>query len=356
MLIIFFSRPTSSRWRTRGESKHLKRKASRSSGLPFTDEKGRQRDGKALKPVGNHTHGENSKYKCESFSEDERKSIFNEYWKLGENYKAKKNLLLQFTKKHEVFRRRSHNEQEDPKRNVSYSYFLLKDNVAVPVCKTFFCATFGISYKPIEKAHSNRLSATNTFAGEDGRGKQPTANKLPDDVLAGIKKHIESFPVVESHYCRKESSRKYLDCKLNITKMHELYLQTITEQPKAKISYQMYQKIFCTDYNMSFYKPRKDTCGQCSVYETLAPEDPKKIELEEGYKAHLARKESARNSMKADIEAAKSDPELVVATVDLQSVLQIPTSSESLFYYKRKLCVYNLTIYVENEKKGIQFG
>lgn len=135
--------------------------------------------------------------------------------------------------------------------------------------------------------------------------------------------------------------------------MYELYLQSVAEHPESKISYQMYQKVFCTNYNLSFHKPRKDTCGQCSVYESLAEEDPKKSELQEEYKAHLARKEAARNAMKADIEAAKSDPELVVAPVDLQSVLQIPQSSESLFYYKRKLCVYNLTIYVENEKKGI---
>jgi len=209
---------------------------------------------------------------------------------------------------------------------------------------------FQVTLKPIYFYH---LNATVNVSGEDCRGKQASVNKLSLDILDRIKRHIESFPVVESHYCRKNSRRKYLDCKLNITKMHEMYLQSVAEQPDAKISYQMYQKVFCTDYNLSFHKPRKDTCGQCSVYESLATNDPKKADLEESYLAHLSRKDSARNAMKADVDAAKSDSDLLVATVDLQSVLQIPQSSESSFFYKRKLCVYNLTIYVENEKEGV---
>lgn len=139
--------------------------------VKFTDEKGRQRDRKALKPIGNHVHGKNSKYKCEIFTEENRKAIFNEYWGLAENYKAKKNFLLQFTKRLSVFRRRSQKEQDDPKRNVSYSYFFPKENVSIPVCKSFFCDTLCISYKPIEKAHKNRLPSSNMFSGEDGTRK-----------------------------------------------------------------------------------------------------------------------------------------------------------------------------------------
>lgn len=51
--------------------------------------------------------------------------------------------------------------------------------------------------------------------------------------------------------------------------------------------------------------------------------------------------------MKMDIEASKVDPLLVVATMDFQSVLSIPQSAKSAFYYKRKLCQYNLTMYIE---------
>ncbi len=35
----------------------------------------------------------------------------------------------------------------------------------------------------------------------------------------------------------------------------------------------------------------------------------------------------------------------MVGTFDLQSVLQIPFGDASPLYYKRKLCLYNLTLY-----------
>jgi len=69
---------------------------------------------------------------------------------------------------------------------------------------------------------------------------------------------------------------------------------------------------------------------------------------ETAYVEHISRKEASRRKMKSSIDDAKTDNQKVVATMDLQSVLQIPQSRESQFYYKRKLCLYNLTFYVEN--------
>jgi hypothetical protein len=46
-----------------------------------------------------------------------------------------------------------------------------------------------------------------------------------------VQKHIESFPVVDGHYTRKDSNRKYLGADLNITRMYQLYL----EQCKGEI-------------------------------------------------------------------------------------------------------------------------
>lgn len=66
--------------------------------------------------------------------------------------------------------------------------------------------------------------------------------------------------------------------------------------------------------------------------------------LQANFVSHQKRKSDSRASREKDIELAKGDDKLLVATIDLQSVLQIPQSAESLFYYKRKICVYNLTI------------
>ena len=42
----------------------------------------------------------------------------------------------------------------------------------------------------------------------------------------------------------------------------------------------------------------------------------------------------------------------MTATFNLQSVLQLPCSDVSSMYYKRKLCVYNFTIYEANSRVG----
>ena len=38
-------------------------------------------------------------------------------------------------------------------------------------------------------------------------------------------------------------------------------------------------------------------------------------------------------------------PEVAIATFDLQSVLQIPSTQVSQLYYSRKLNMFNLTVY-----------
>jgi len=47
----------------------------------------------------------------------------------------------------------------------------------------------------------------------------------------------------------------------------------------------------------------------------------------------------------ADKNEASTKPEVAIATFDLQSVLQIPSTQVSQLYYSRKLNMFNLTVY-----------
>lgn len=104
-----------------------------------------------------------------------------------------------------------------------------------------------------------------------------------------------------------------------------------------------YRRIFCSDYNLSFYKPKKDQCQSCIAYETRNAE--KTAEIEENYAAHLRRMDDCNAAKIRDKERAVEDDKFVSVTFDLQSVFQIPSSDVSPMYYSRKNCVYNLTIY-----------
>lgn len=70
--------------------------------------------------------------------------------------------------------------------------------------------------------------------------------------------HINLFPVVESHYCRADSDRKYLEVRLSIAEMYRLFKE---ENPRNAeiISMSMYSKIFRENFNYYFFMLKKDT-------------------------------------------------------------------------------------------------
>lgn len=68
-------------------------------------------------------------------------------------------------------------------------------------------------------------------------------------------------------------------------------------------------------------------------------------QLETLYNTDIERKKEANVAKEKYKIRSESHPTFMSATVDLQSVLQIPSSKESLLYYCGKLCIYNCTIY-----------
>ena len=83
------------------------------------------------------------------------------------------------------------------------------------VCKQFFMTTLCVGDKLIRCTLSKQQHGG--FASVDKRGKHTPSNKT-DTRKQYVKTHIESFPVVESHYTRKSTKRKYQSQDLNIPK------------------------------------------------------------------------------------------------------------------------------------------
>lgn len=326
----------------------------RNSGKPYTSHTGKSYAAKQVKPILNPHHNDKSGYLCCKFDGDSRQKFFDSFWNHGENYKAKKEFLLRFTDKVKAKRpRKVHQSAESSSRKqYSYFYFMSINGQKVKVCKDFFLKTLDINFERVIHAHEHADEAK-SFHQKDARGSHAPVNKTKPEVLTAIRNHIESFPKAPSHYCRKDSKREYLeDPKLSISKMHRLFMEA---NPNVKVSLPLYQKIFCQNYNISFHVPKKDKCSNCCKFANTPSTDPEYEKVKEEHESHIRRKDLCRAAMHRDVEAAKSDSTLLVATMDLQSVLQIPYADESQFYYKRKLCFYNLTFYVENDKTGYCF-
>jgi hypothetical protein len=81
-----------------------------------------------------------------------------------------------------------------------------------------------------------------------------------------VQKHIESFPVVDGHYTRKDSNRKYLGADLNITRiyMYQLYLEQCKGEIPEKdiVSQSVYRKVFNEEYNLTNCSNLASACSK----------------------------------------------------------------------------------------------
>ena len=89
----------------------------------------------------------------------------------------------------------------------------------------------------------------------------------PFPFLTQVVEHIWSFEPEQSHYTRhKAPEKRYLEPSLNLTKIYNDFLKlkghVLGTAAKPPLSISSFRKIFFS-YNLSFRKPRKDTCGKC---------------------------------------------------------------------------------------------
>ena len=169
-------------------------------------------------------------------------------------------------------------------------------------------------------------------------------NKTNSDQMALVNEHITSFPAVAAHYTRKDTNRKFLGADLNIRKMYDLYKEWVKDKGVA-VSHYVYRKTFNDQHNFSFHKPRKDQCELCTKYDIAKEAGKVDKQLQLLYDDHHKSKQAAREAKEADKKEAGVNPSYHSATFDLEAVLTTPCTRVSQLYYKRKLSVYNLSVY-----------
>jgi hypothetical protein len=294
--------------------------------------------------------GPTCKLKChEKIDDYTRKAVFQSYWAMGDVNKQRE-FIARHTEKTKVERHRirgkprskdpAENTDQHYKRTSTIKYFFTVESDKIKVCLTFFLATLDVSHKFVKNAISPSPAG---IIQNDRRGKKSNPKKTPEHILECIRKHIASFDAVPSHYCRKESKRTYLSENLNITEMHRLYVKECTSNGSPASSRAIYRRVFCDEFNLSFHVPKKDACSVCEGFKSSSPEQ--REQQEEAFKEHMKNKEEARE-LKLELKMKAEESETFYAgCFDLQQVLQCPYGRNNLFYYKRKLDVYNLSVY-----------
>ncbi|RVE40000.1 hypothetical protein evm_015350 [Chilo suppressalis] len=287
---------------------------------------------------------EKCRNKCRTYlSEEDRILLFKEFWAI-ETHKEKWEYLARRVDTCPVKDRKTHWES---RRNESRSYSFRSNGRVVKVCKVMFLDTLDINEQWVKTALLKQ--GMGSALESDNRGKNCGRRTLNSDLVANVKEHIQLFPKVPSHYCRKDSNRDYLDENLSLPKMYTFYEAWMKKNRPAGehkftfATYRQYKDIFDREFNLHFFKPKKDQCDVCYAWKHATPDE--RLELQASYDTHIGLKNLAQKMKNENKKTCNKDSSSCVACFDMQKVLPSPRAESSAFYYKRHLSVYNFTVY-----------
>ena len=133
--------------------------------------------------------------------------------------------------------------------------------------------------------------------------------------------------------------------------MYILYKQYCQENDISNpVKEHKYRDIFRSDFRLKCFCPKKDQCTVCNAY-CAAMGDEKEM-LRERWEERKAREKEAMMEKAVNKDGAKADDSYQNVTFDLQAVLTTPFAGDAQLYYKRKLSVYNFTIYDNSSANG----
>ena len=101
---------------------------------------------------------------------------------------------------------------------------------------------------------------------EDKRGQASPHNKTPEGHIERVKKHVNKFPRYKSHYTHHYFQKEYFHGVSGINDMYRLYVQDGELNGVAPVGNWVYHSIFNTQFNLSFHKPKTNTCKQCDIF------------------------------------------------------------------------------------------
>jgi hypothetical protein len=223
------------------------------------------------------------------------------------------------------------------RRKFTYKYYLPIAGEKLHVCKKFFLRTLDISDYMVIYNVESKISNGGVGAKQM---KRPAHNKTAASEEDFIKKHINSFPRIESHYCRANTKQEYLEAGLTIREMYRLYKEACQKEVRKPVSEGKYRQVFNDQFNIAFHMPSKDLCDTCETFKSKQSTGSLAGDDEEKQAMHLERKTQARVAKEAD----KTSTTVLTAAFDLQQVMSCPKLRVGSAYYLRKLNVYNLRI------------
>lgn len=329
-------RPTKKRpYRPQTWKKNIK-KIQINSGKQYISRLGKHHAAKSVKPACN-----NCKFNCSNLiNPDQRIKLFTEFYALADKQRQRN-----FMNKCMVFVEPKQKRNANAKRNKNIAYYFEIDSKRIRVCKPFFKSTLDLSNCALTTTIKKNQ---NGFLEPEKRGVKEPTNKTKEALILDVKAHIDSIPRMPSHYCRARTTKEYVEGSLNLTMLYNLYVEQCKTSDKPFVTKSIYSKIFNEEYNISFFKPKKDLCNFCTEFENMSPSD----QANNRSKHDQHRNDIALSRVEKQQDKENNLPDTILAVFDLQAVIQLPSGNTSAFFYKSKLNAYNFTVYNVKEHTG----
>lgn len=187
------------------------RRRRRNAGENYVSSRDQNVPRKTIKPISCKC-----KFKCsERLNEEDQSLIFTKFWQL--DYEKQRSYIKENVIKTD--KRRKTTTTESRRKNTLQYFFTYQCGSRVQVCKKNFLCTLGIGERTVQ--YTLERQGNNSMT--DRRGRKKGYSKFSQEDKEYIRENIRSFPTVSSHYCRKNTQRRYLSKDLSIAKMYELY-------------------------------------------------------------------------------------------------------------------------------------
>lgn len=209
---------------------------------------------------------------CEKFTETVRLNIFKEYWKMS--WIEKKMFVSSLVDKKPTNRKTT--GRADTRRGSTKVYYLKLNDQKYRVCLKTFLGTLGIKEWTVRY-----------WLGEKPN-KETTMNRREDIALPTLKELVQTFlrdmPKMPSHYCRKESTKLYLEPIIQSKReLYRIYVKEATKKAQRVASRKLFEDVLKGE-NIALFQPKKDACDLCCSYKVGNIS-------EEEYQQHLSRKD-----------------------------------------------------------------
>lgn len=299
-------------------------------------------------------------FQCfEKVTKEERETLIKNF-NFIENWNEQSSYLTSLISICLIAKRRPRKEDADA-RDCSFRYIVRvkrnNDMVEIPVCAKAFIALHGVTRRRLATIQ-NAMKLTGQ-SPKDKRGLHANRpHKHSEEKVKAVYEHIGSLKGRASHYSKEKTDKIYLPEELNLTKLHEMYMD---KYPHLKVSRQTYQNIFFEHYNISFGYPRTDTCSICDKFKSQivilkkdlenAPVNDKSA-IEKQIKSlttendlHKSRAVTFYTRKREARKISKKSDLIQSVCMDFQKNLPLPNISTNDVNYKRQLSFYSFNIH-----------